>query len=244
MGHRSNIEWTQATWSPWYGCTKVSPGCRDCYMYREQRQYGGTPADVRRSKTRFQDPLEWWDGRVIFTCSWSDFFIDRADAWRPEAWEVIRQTPRHTYLILTNRPERVAAHLPEGWPRPHVWLGVSIESRAYLWRAEVLRRLPSAGRFLSLEPLLGDLGALDLTGIGWAIVAGPGRRPRPLAPEWVRSLRGQYLAAGVSFFFKQRGGSDPAKGGRQLDGRTWDETPWQPPMGSLTLGGPPSWRRR
>ncbi len=227
MSDRSAIEWTDSTWNPWYGCIKISPGCQDCYMYRDQKRYGGNPYDVRRSKTRFRDPLKWQDGRRIFTCSWSDFFIDKADQWRPEAWEIIRQTPRHTYLILTKRPQRIVDELPEGWPWRHVWLGVSIESRAYLWRADVLRSIPAAGRFLSLEPLLEDLGTLDLTGINWVICGGEsGREPRPMAAEWVRSIRDQCIGAGVPFFFKQWGGSDKAKGGRILDGRTWDETPW------------------
>jgi protein gp37 len=230
MAKNSAIEWTDGTWNPWYGCIKVSPGCRNCYMYREQKQYGGNPYDVRRSKTRFQEPLKWQDGRAIFTCSWSDFFLDKAGSWRPEAWEIIQQTPRHTYLILTKRPERIEAHLPEGWPWPHVWLGVSIESRAYLWRADVLRRIPAAGRFLSLEPLLEDLGPLDLRGISWVIVGGEsGPTPRPMAPEWIRSIRDQCVAAHVPFFFKQWGGRDRAKGGRELDVRTWNERPWKTP---------------
>jgi protein gp37 len=226
MGATTGIAWTQSTWNPWYGCTKISPGCKNCYMYRDQRQYGGNPFEVRRSKTTFREPLRWKDGRRIFTCSWSDFFIDQADLWRPEAWEVIRQTPRHSYLVLTKRPERIKEHLPKGWPWPHVWLGVSIESRAYLWRADVLRRIPVVGRFLSLEPLLEDLGTIDLTGIGWVIVGGEsGRQPRLMAPEWVRSIRNQCLAADIPFFFKQWGGSKRDKGGHELEGRLWQQVP-------------------
>jgi protein gp37 len=226
MGDDTPIEWADATWNPWYGCIKISLGCRHCYMYREQKRYGGNPYDIKRSKTRFQDPLKWQDGRTIFTCSWSDFFIDKADPWRPEAWEIIRQTPRQTYLILSKRPERIEDHLPPGWPWPHVWLGVSIESRAYLWRADALRKIPAARRFLSLEPLLEDLGRLDLTGINWVIVGGEsGPTARPMAPSWVRSIRDQCGAAGVPFFFKQWGGRTAKAGGRLLDGRTWDEKP-------------------
>jgi protein gp37 len=129
MAKNSAIEWTDGTWNPWYGCIKVSPGCRNCYMYREQKQYGGNPDDVRRSKTRFQDPLKWGDSRTIFTCSWSDFFIDKADPWRPEAWEIIRQTPRHTYLVLTKRPERIEDQLPMTWPWAHVYLASASNPR-------------------------------------------------------------------------------------------------------------------
>jgi protein gp37 len=230
MGERSHIQWTDSTWNPWQGRLKISPGCKLCYMYREKRRYGQDPTHVVRSKTTFYDPLTWQEGRMIFTCSWSDYFIEQADAWRDEAWEVIRQTPRHTNLILTKRPERVKDRLPEGWPWPNVWVGVSIESQAYLWRADVLRRIPAAGRFLSLEPLLEDLGPLDLRGISWVIVGGEsGPTPRPMAPKWVRSVRDQCVAARVPFFFNQWGGRDRAKGGRELDGRTWDERPWKNP---------------
>jgi protein gp37 len=229
MAKNSPIEWTDATWNPWYGCTKVSPGCRDCYMYREQKQYGGNPYDVRRSKTRFQDPLKWGDGRTILTCSWSDFFIDKADPWRPEAWEIIRQTPRHTYLVLTKRPECIEDQLPIPWPWAHVYLGVSIESQAYLWRADVLRGIPAATRFLSCEPLLEDLGTLDLSGVGWVIVGGEsGPTARPMEASWVRSIRDQCVAADVPFFFKQWGGRTPKAGGDLLDGRRWQEKPLRP----------------
>jgi protein gp37 len=227
MGERTNIEWTDSTWNPWYGCIKASPGCQHCYMYQWAGRAGQNPRQVTRSKTRFRDPLRWSKGQSIFTCSLSDFFIDQADPWRPEAWEVIAQTPHHTYLILTKRPERIRDHLPAGWPFPHVWFGVSVESPAYLWRANVLRTIPAAGRFLSCEPLLADLGPLDLRGMGGVIVGGEsGPTHRPIAASWVGSIRDQCLAAGVSFFFKQWGGRTAKAGGRVLDGRTWDETPW------------------
>ena len=108
----TEIEWTEATWNPWMGCTKVSPGCAHCYMFREQRQYGRDPETVVRSKTKFREPMKWAEGRLVFTCSWSDWFHEGADAWRPEAWEIVRATPQHTYQILTKRPERIVDHLP------------------------------------------------------------------------------------------------------------------------------------
>jgi protein gp37 len=227
MGKGTSIEWADSTWNPWYGCVKVSPGCQHCYMYQWAERAGKNPRQVTRSKTRFREPLQWSDGQSIFTCSLSDFFIDQADPWRPEAWEIIRQTPQHTYLILTKRPERIREHLPAGWPFPHVWLGVSIESPAYLWRADVLQTVPAAGRFLSCEPLLADLGRLDLSGIGCVIVGGEsGPTHRPIVPAWVQSIRDQCVGADVSFFFKQWGGRTAKAGGQVLDGRTWDETPW------------------
>jgi protein gp37 len=173
-------------------------------MYRDKTRYGQDPAVVVRSKTTFGEPLKWKDPQRIFTCSWSDFFIEQADEWRPDAWEVIRRTPQHTYLVLTKRPERIADHLPQGWPWSHVWLGVSIETPAYAWRADMLRDLPATRRFLSCEPLLADLGGLDLRGIHWVIVGGEsGTHHRPMEVAWAESIRDQCLAAGVPLYVKQ-----------------------------------------
>jgi protein gp37 len=160
MAETSAIEWTQATWNPWMGCTRVSPGCAHCYMFKEQRQYGHDPEVVRRSKTKFADPLKWKEPRTIFTCSWSDWFHADADQWRDEAWDIIRRTPHHTYQILTKRPERIAEHLPRDWGHsgyPNVWLGVSVESQRYDYRAALLCQFPAAVRFISAEPLLAPL---------------------------------------------------------------------------------------
>jgi len=160
MAEASAIEWTEATWNPWMGCTRVSPGCAHCYMFTEQTRYGQNPEVVRRSKTKFADPLKWKEPRTIFTCSWSDWFHPDADQWRAEAWDVIRQTPQHTYQILTKRPERMATHLPPDWGLagyPNVWLGVSIEAQRYDFRAAMLCQFPAHVRFISAEPLLGPL---------------------------------------------------------------------------------------
>jgi protein gp37 len=146
MGETTGIAWADRTWNPWHGCLKVSPGCKLCYMYREKKQYGQNPMLVQRSKTKFNEPLKWNSGRV-FTCSWSDFFIEEADAWRPEAWEIIRKTPQLTYQILTKRPERIAAHLPADWGDGYsnVWLGVSVESQKYAnERIPLLLKTPAA----------------------------------------------------------------------------------------------------
>lgn len=228
MGERTGIEWTNATWNPWRGCRKISPGCAHCYMFREQERYGNNPFVVVRSKTTFTAPLTWSKPRLVFTCSWSDFFIEEADAWRDEAWEIIRSTPQHTYQILTKRPENIASRLPTSWPMPNVWLGVSIENAVFLGRADVLRKTPAALRFLSLEPLLGYLGELDLDGIGWVIVggeSGPGWRQMNL--DWARNIRDACAVAQVPFFLKQLGGWPDKRGGDKavLDGRTWTEMP-------------------
>lgn len=231
MATKSSIEWTESTWNPWHGCLKVSPGCKNCYMYRDKSRYGQDPRYVVRSKTTFYEPLKWIEPRTIFTCSWSDWFIEDADAWRYDAWEIIRQTPQHTYQILTKRPERIAQCLPKDWAGGYdnVWLGVSIEDQQYIWRKEILLGIPSRIRFISAEPLLGPIKFDSLDGIAWIITGGEsGPKARPLSLDWVRSIRDQCRASHVAFFHKQNGGqyrSEGSWGGRLLDGRTWDELP-------------------
>lgn len=228
-GNRTTaISWTEHTWNPWMGCTKVSAGCDHCYMFREQRQYGHDPEIVRRSKTKFRFPLTLDTPSLIFTCSWSDWFHIDADPWRDEAWEIIRATPQHTYQILTKRPGRILRHLPADWGDgwPNVWLGTSVETNEYLSRVRVLREVPAALRFISAEPLLGPLPDLDLDGIGWVITGGEsGPQHRPVDVEWVRAIRDACLAAGVPFHHKQWGGIRPKANGKILDGREWCEIP-------------------
>lgn len=231
MGETTEISWTDATWNPWHGCHKISPGCKFCYMFREKKRYGQDPNVVVRSKTKFTEPKKWKDSRLIFTCSWSDWFIEEADAWREEAYAVIEATPQHTYQILTKRIDRA----PGRWAQlPNAWLGVSVEDVERKWRIDALREIPAALRFLSLEPLLEDLGELDLRGIGWVIAGGEsgGMGVRPISPEWVRSIRDQCIAAGVPFHFKQWGERDAnltrvgkKNAGALLDGREWREMP-------------------
>jgi protein gp37 len=226
MGQSSTIEWTEATWNPWHGCLKVSPGCAHCYMYRDKRRYGQDPSLVVRSKTSFDAPQKWKDPKMIFTCSWSDFFVQEADQWRAEAWEVIRETPQHTYQILTKRPERICDHLPSGWPFKNVWLGVSVENPRFYGRIESLNVIPASVRFLSLEPLLSSMSALPLEGISWVVVGGEsGPGCRPMKPEWVREIQQQCRKAEIAFFFKQWGGPRKDVTGRLLDGRIWDAIP-------------------
>lgn len=231
MAKHSSIEWTGATWNPWHGCTKVSVGCQYCYMYREKQRYGQDPRVVARSRTTFFDPLRWEEPTLIFTCSWSDFFIAEADLWRDEAWGVIRETPHHTYQILTKRPERIVQCLPRDWGNgwPNVWLGVSVETQDCLFRKEILREVPGQLRFISAEPLLGQLDLGSLQDIHWVITGGEsGPNARPMNPDWARGVRDQCISAGVAYFHKQNGGArkiDGAWGGRLLDGRTWDDIP-------------------
>lgn len=166
MSDKTGIAWTEKTWNPWQGCHKVSAGCTRCYMYAEKKRYGQDPATVVRSRPpTFNAPRRWTDPALVFTCSWSDFFIEEADAWRAEAWEIIRSTPHLTYQILTKRPERIAGCLPPNWGAgwPNVWLGTTIEHQATAYpRALWLLEAPAAVRFISAEPLIGPLDLTDI----------------------------------------------------------------------------------
>lgn len=228
MGERTAISWTNKTWNPWQGCHKVSAGCTFCYMYREKKRFGQDPATVVRSTSpTFNAPRKWSERALVFTCSWSDFFIEEADVWRPEAWEIIRATPHLTYQILTKRPERIAEHLPPGWPFPNAWLGVSVEDQANAdRRLPVLLATPAAVRFVSAEPLLGPVDLrryLGTTlpkpyavlvpvdagpprGLDWIIIGGEsGPKARPCDVAWIRSLVKQCRAADTACFVKQAG---------------------------------------
>lgn len=191
-------------------------------MYTEKKMYGQDPTKVVRSKTKFNDPLKWKESAMVFTCSWSDFFIEQADEWRPEAWEIIRQTPHLTYQILTKRPERIAGHLPADWGAGYknAWLGTSIENQEYAdERLPELLRVPAAIHFASAEPLLGpiDIRGKDAQGsaldpyegdhkLDWLIVGGEsGRGARSMQIQWAESLMDQCKSAGVAFFMKQFG---------------------------------------
>jgi len=212
MGKSSEIQWTESTWNPWHGCNKVSPGCKYCYMYRDKERYGQSPTTILRSKTNFYDPLKWRDGSLIFTCSWSDWFIEEADGWRDEAWEIIRQTPQHTYQILTKRPERIEEHLPKWFETlDNVWLGVSIESEEQAGRLEYLKDLPCI-TFASFEPLFGPIEWNNtMNGLDWCIIGGESGndtgkyRYRPMELEWGLDLVEGANSNGVPCFVKQLG---------------------------------------
>jgi protein gp37 len=243
MGDKSAIEWTDATWNPTTGCDQVSPGCDNCYaltlakrlkaMGQPKYQRDGDPrtSGPGFALTAHPDALDiprtWRSSRRVFVNSMSDLFHPKVpDAFIADVFEVMADTAQHQYQVLTKRPKRAAAladRLP--WP-DNVWLGTSIENNHYVERAEQLRRVPAAVRFLSCEPLLAPLPGLVLDGIDWVIVGGEsGHNARPLEPTWVRDLRDRSVSAGVPFFFKQWGGRTPKAGGRELDGRTWDEMP-------------------
>jgi protein gp37 len=239
MSEKTIIAWTEHTWNPWRGCTKISPGCTHCYMFTQQERYGRDPSKVIRTGT-WRDPVRWQKaaaaaGRqeMVFTCSWSDWFHADADPWREEAWALVRQCPNLTFQILTKRHERVLANLPADWGEGYanVWLGVSVENRRYgLPRIEALRQVPAAIRFLSIEPLLEDIGQIDLSGIGWVIVGGEsGPNYRPMEHSWARSLRDQCQAAGVPFFFKQSA-APRTEMGIQLDGKIIRQYPETKPQ--------------
>ena len=220
MAKESLIQWTEATWNPWHGCAKVSEGCKFCYMYRGKEQYKKDPTIVQRSSTKFKEPLKWKEGKLIFTCSWSDWFVEDADEWRNETWEIIKQTPHHTYQILTKRPERILQCLPDDWGNgyPNVWLGVTSENMNRMReRLTVMRTVPAVLKFVSAEPLLGSVAStlttelLRSAGIGWIIVGGESGnntgkyRFRPMEEKWADDLVMDCLNAEIPIFVKQLG---------------------------------------
>lgn len=234
MADHSHIEWTESTWNPVTGCSKVSQGCKNCYAERlaKRLQAMGNPRYANGfSVTLHPDlldlPHQWLKPRTIFVNSMSDLFHEEVPLeFIQQVFATIKATPRHTYQILTKRAarmEELASHLP--WPK-NLWMGVSVESAGVTWRIAHLQRVPASVRFLSVEPLLGPIRALPLDGIHWVIVGGEsGPGARPLDERWVRNIQGQCAGADVAFFFKQWGGTNKRAAGRLLDGRTWDEMP-------------------
>ena len=245
MSDGSTIEWTQATWNPVTGCTKVSPGCAHCYAETFAERFRGVTGhpyergfDLQLRPERLRLPLEWKRGRLIFVNSMSDLFHPEVpDDFIRQAFDTMREATQHTFQVLTKRPER-AAELAEflgPWP-DHVWMGTSVENQTWVSRIDKLRKVPAAVRFLSCEPLLGPL-TLNLDGIHWVIVGGEsGPRSRPMKEPWAEGIRNQCNDAAVPFFFKQWGAFDcqgkrvgKGRAGRTLQGRTWDA---MPPQGS------------
>jgi protein gp37 len=240
MGAHSNIEWTESTWNPLTGCTKVSPGCKHCYAERMalRLQAMGQPNYVNGFKLTMHEhmlevPLRWKKPRMIFVSSMSDLFHQDAPLeFIQKVFKVMRRASWHTFQVLTKRSRRLLELDPEiNWPT-NVWMGVSVENKDYTFRIDHLRQTGALVKFLSLEPLLGPLADLDLHGINWVIVGGEsGPGARPLAKEWVVDIKDQCLAAHVPFFFKQWGGVKRKRNGRVLQGRTWDEMPAQVGIG-------------
>jgi protein gp37 len=237
MGTKSSIEWTEATWNPLTGCTKVSPGCKFCYAERMALRLRamGQPNYVNGFQLTLHEhalelPLRWKRQQMIFVNSMSDLFHENVPfAFIERIFDVMQRASWHQFQVLTKRSERLLelTHaLP--WP-PHVWMGVSVENEDYTCRIDHLRQTAAKIKFLSLEPLVGPLPSLNLENIHWVIVggeSGPGARPMEIS--WVTDIRNQCLAAGVPFFFKQWGGVNKKRTGREVEGRTWDEMPLLP----------------
>jgi protein gp37 len=243
----TSIEWTDATWDPVAGCTVLTAGCTNCYAMRMAarleamgtakyrgltRKSGGRAVwtgKIRLDDTSLDIPETWPKPRKVFVNSMSDLFHDDVPIeFIARVWDVMKDTPRHTYQILTKRPERMAEVLakPTFEILRNVWLGTSIEDSRVLHRLDAIRRVPAAIRFVSLEPLIGSVAEGDLTGIHWAIVGGEsGPRARDMKPEWVDEIEAMCRSSGTAFFFKQWGGRNKKAAGRLLRGRTYDELP-------------------
>jgi protein gp37 len=239
MSLNSHIEWTDATWNPVRGCVKISPGCKHCYAETFAERFRGVKGhpyeqgfDLRLVPEKLPEPFTWRSPKLVFVNSMSDLFQTGVpDDYADAVARVMVTANWHTYQVLTKRSERLQ-HLLKGRlgfaaARENIWWGVSVEDRKHgLPRIDHLRQAPAKVRFLSIEPLLEDLGEIDLSGIAWVIVGGEsGPGARPMKREWVVSIRKQCRAQGVPFFFKQWGGVRKVKNGRLLDGRTYDEYP-------------------
>ena len=239
MSNYSKIEWTDATWNPVRGCVKISPGCKHCYAETFAERFRGVAAhpyeagfDPRLVPGKLADPLRWSSSKMVFVNSMSDLFQEAVpDAYVIDVANVMAEADWHVYQILTKRSDRMSVMLngalKDFAKLDHIWWGVSVEDRKHgLPRIDDLRAAPAAIRFLSVEPLLEDLGKIDLTGIHWVIVGGEsGPGARPMKEDWVQSIRRQCEDAGVKFFFKQWGGVQKKKTGRLLNNRTFDDRP-------------------
>ena len=239
MSVHSEIEWTDATWNPVRGCTKISPGCKHCYAETFAERFRGVKGhpyeqgfDLRLVPEKLTEPFSWRSPKLVFVNSMSDLFQEGVpDAYVEAVCRVMVTAKWHTFQVLTKRPARLRellnGPLRFAAQQDHIWWGVSVEDKKYgLPRIKDLQKAPARVRFLSIEPLLEDLGRFDLSGISWAIVGGEsGPGARPMQPEWVISVRDQCREAGVPFFFKQWGGVRKARNGRLLEGKTYDEYP-------------------
>ena len=240
MAQKSEIEWTDATWNPVTGCTKVGPGCDNCYAERFAERWRGIEGhpyeqgfDLRLWPSRLVQPSLWKKPRMIFVNSMSDLFHKNVDRrFIDRVFSTMEAADWHIYQVLTKRSSLMRNYVRkryDGRPAPkHIWLGVSVEDAAYKGRIMHLLQINSEARFISFEPLLGPIGTVDLTGIAWAIVGGEsGPRARRMHPEWSTELRIACENSGTAFFFKQWGGARPKSGGRMLEGKEWNGFPWQ-----------------
>ena len=240
MAGKSSIEWTDATWNPVTGCTKITRGCDHCYAERFAERWRGVPGhpyeqgfDIREWPSRLDQPARWRKPRMIFVNSMSDLFHKRIDrSFIDRVFDTMETVDRHTYQILTKRSSLMRAYFRrrygDGLAPDHMWCGVSVEDESSTARIRHLRGTPASVRFLSIEPLLGRLQNLDLEGVSWVIVGGEsGPHARPMNPEWVREIRDCCARSGVPFFFKQWGGQTPKAGGRELDKEEHNAMPWR-----------------
>jgi protein gp37 len=239
MSDHSTIEWTDSTWNPVRGCTKISPGCKNCYAETFAERFRGVPGhpyeqgfDLRLVPEKLVEPLRWKDGRMIFVNSMADLFHESVpDSYIEVVAQIMTVANWHVYQVLTKRSERMRdmlrGPLRSAARQPHIWWGVSVEDKHFgVSRIKHLKDARVKVSFLSIEPLLEDLGPIDLNGISWVIVGGEsGRGARPMIPEWVRNIRCQCQQLNVPFFFKQWGGVRKKESGRELDGKTYDEFP-------------------
>lgn len=234
MADKSSIEWTEASWNPVTGCSKVSPGCAHCYAETFAERWRGVPGhpyeqgfDLKLWPDRLELPIRWRRPRMIFVNSMSDLFHEAIpDDYIRSIFDVMGEAHWHTFQILTKRHDRMAGLAPTLDWHPNVWMGVTIENRRFMHRADRLREVSAAVRFISAEPLLGPLDGLDITQIDWLIAGGEsGARHRRVREEWITALRDRCQDEGTAFFFKQWGGARAKSGGRVLEGRTWDEFP-------------------
>ncbi len=234
MSQCSKIEWTESTWNPVTGCTKISPGCKYCYAERlaHRLKAMGQPNYANGFRLTVHEhvldaPLSWKRPQTIFVNSMSDLFHKNVPTeFIDRVFYVMQTASQHCFQVLTKRSNRLA-DLADRFPwSPNIWMGVSVENSDYLYRIDDLRQTGAYVKFISFEPLLGPIDGIDLAGIDWVIVGGEsGPKSRPMEPEWARSIRDQCLEANVPFFFKQWGGRNKKRNGRILDGRTWDEAP-------------------
>ncbi len=238
MADGSAIEWTQATWNPVTGCHKVSPGCAHCYAETFAERFRGVPGhpyeqgfDLKLWPERLGLPLTWRRPRLVFVNSMSDLFHEQIPiSFIEQVFATMTAASQHQFQILTKRPERLAYLAPRLTWSPNIWMGVSIENRRFVHRADLLRSVPAAVRFISAEPLLGFLQDLKLEGIDWLIAGGEsGPHHRTAREEWIVDLRDRCLSAGVAFFFKQWGGIRSKSGGRLLKGMEWSQMPTPTP---------------
>lgn len=238
MSQGSAIEWTDATWNPVTGCTKVSPGCDHCYAQTFAERWRDIPGhpyergfDLTLRPERLDAPLHWRKPQNIFVNSMSDLFhVDVPDEFIFRVFEIMRNAHWHHFQLLTKRAERLERLGKRLNLAPNIWLGVSVESPRYYWRIRHLQKVPATVRFLSCEPLLAALPDIPLEGIDWVIVGGEsGRGARPIEADWVRDIRRQCDKSHVPFFFKQWGGIHKKRNGRDLDGRTYDAMPRSKP---------------